>query len=92
MQRIDNLIKVNSKCFIYKNTKQDHKFEDYLVNLPRCFYVPILKLRSCNHRLYQQKENGTQTSLENDGIVSCVMKTQLMMSITLLLSANIGAI
>ena len=50
-QRTDNLINVNSKCFLYKDIKQDHKFEDYLVNLPRCFYVPILKLRSCNHRL-----------------------------------------
>ena len=51
VQRTDNPINVNSKCFLYKDIKQDHKFEDYLVNLPRCFYVPILKLRSCNHRL-----------------------------------------
>ena len=51
VQRTDNLINVDSKCFLYKDIKQDHKFEDYLVNLPRCFYVPILKLRSCNYRL-----------------------------------------
>ena len=46
-----NLTNVNSKSFLYKDIKQHHKFENYLVNLPRCCYVPILKLRSCNHRL-----------------------------------------
>ena len=27
VQRTDKLINVNSKCFLYKDTKQDHKFE-----------------------------------------------------------------
>ena len=47
----DNMITAKSKCFLYKNIKQDHIFKDYLVNLPRCFYVPIRKLRICNHKL-----------------------------------------
>ena len=41
VQRTDNLINVNSKCFLYKDIKQDHTFEDYLVNLPRCFYCCV---------------------------------------------------
>ena len=51
IQQNETIMSNNSKCFLYKEMKADHKFEEYLVKIPKIFSVPILKLRSCNHQL-----------------------------------------
>ena len=52
MQHNENIMNNSSKCILYKNITSKHKFEQYdLVKLSRTFYVLILKISSCNHRL-----------------------------------------
>ena len=55
IQQNKTIMSNNSKCFLYKKMKADHKFEEYLVKIPKIFSVPILKLRSCNHKLSIEK-------------------------------------
>ena len=39
----------SKKCNLYKNIKPKHKFEQYILKLPKTFLkVSILKIRSCN--------------------------------------------
>jgi len=51
VQHAETATNTNSKCSLYKLVKNNHDFENYLISLPKCYYIPILKLRSGNHKL-----------------------------------------
>ena len=51
VQHGDTSTNTNSKCSLYKLVNGGHDFENYLISLPKCYYVQILKLRSGTHKL-----------------------------------------
>ena len=44
--------------------KADRKFEEHLVKIPKISFVPILKLRSCDHKL--QIERGRYSNIPRE--------------------------
>ena len=42
IQQNETIMSNNCKCFLYKEMKADHKFEEYLVKIPKMSSVPIL--------------------------------------------------
>ena len=51
IQETDHSIDTNCRCFLNKHINKSQKLKNYLISMPRCVYLPILKLQSCNHKL-----------------------------------------
>ena len=49
--RISSTVESSSKCVNYRFSETNFTLESYLLRLPRDLRIPLITIRTCNHRL-----------------------------------------